>query len=318
MFVSDFNFNMMSSDSEFDDELEEYPRKKFKILNEDNSSSHSSSLCEIKVEHIEESSQNDNDIIDTYNFGDFNCQNIKDDILSSEESDINNDYIENKYDSESDEYVPISDGDFELEKYMVDNETSYSEKIKEEFVDDDFDENNETDFKLVGLDDDIHDLLDKAYQDKAYQDKNDDLSENKDDETSYQNDVKEFEKTVLEEVCKNHFDILPENWIETTHKSGMPIYLHKKTRVVSLSRPYFLGPGDPKSHLAPLSAISCLQYRKGLASKVVIKQEPGLESSAALGDILIPNAKVETAQENIIKESLTHEELQDYCKSLFK
>ena len=34
---------------------------------------------------------------------------------------------------------------------------------------------------------------------------------------------------------------LPEGWIGVNHKSGGIVYLHKKTRVVTWSRPYFIG-----------------------------------------------------------------------------
>lgn len=54
----------------------------------------------------------------------------------------------------------------------------------------------------------------------------------------------ERDKTVLITKGQNHFDILPEGWIQVTHNSGMPLYLHKTTRVCTLARPYFLGPGS--------------------------------------------------------------------------
>ncbi|KAG8237953.1 hypothetical protein J437_LFUL016298, partial [Ladona fulva] len=56
----------------------------------------------------------------------------------------------------------------------------------------------------------------------------------------------EREKVVLEEKGHNHFDVLPEGWVQVTHNSGMPIYLHKPTRVCTLSKPYFLGPGSAR------------------------------------------------------------------------
>jgi len=45
---------------------------------------------------------------------------------------------------------------------------------------------------------------------------------------------------------RDPFDILPEGWLIITHTSGMPIYLHKHLRVVTLSRPYFLGRGSAR------------------------------------------------------------------------
>lgn len=46
------------------------------------------------------------------------------------------------------------------------------------------------------------------------------------------------------ELGYNHFEMLPEGWIKIIHKSGMPIYLHKATRVCTFSRPYYLGQGS--------------------------------------------------------------------------
>lgn len=51
-------------------------------------------------------------------------------------------------------------------------------------------------------------------------------------------------KIVLDEKGRNHFEVLPEGWLQATHNSGMPIYLHKTTRVCTTSKPYFLGPGS--------------------------------------------------------------------------
>jgi len=301
--------------SDSDESLDNFPRKKTKI-SDINEQSFDRDIS------IEEGSQNYDDIeMDNY-FDDKN-QNLENNQNVSSEVSEDDDYNVNNYeDSESEDYVRISDGEFELEKYVI-NETNSKtdEKTDGESVKDvgvgvnDYNNDEERmtkTHKPISIDnDELYDLLDKSYKDKNKPHN----EHNKKVVTP--DDYKEYEKTVLEEVCKNHFDILPENWIETVHKSGMPIYLHKKSRVVTLSRPYFLGPGDPKSHLAPLSAISCLQYQKGLENKEIIKNEPDFRVSKH-GDMIIPNAKVETAQENIIKESLTHEELREYCQSLFK
>lgn len=48
----------------------------------------------------------------------------------------------------------------------------------------------------------------------------------------------------LLEKGHNHFEVLPEGWVQVTHNSGLPIYLHKTSRVCTISRPYFLGPGS--------------------------------------------------------------------------
>lgn len=314
---------MVSSNS--DSDQEKCPRKKLKIhenyskqLSETLNLSNSSLFNKNVENPVLENSQNEkltNDLAIIFNGQKLN--NIE--AESSEESDSDNIY--NVDNSESDDYVPISDSEFELEKCVINktnteitnNKNTCTDSIKDDVCK--IDESNDTSTvcpkSTVVDNDEVYDLLDKAYQNK-----NEDSNENKKKGVT-NDDFKEYEKIVLEEVCKNHFDILPENWIEATHKSGMPVYLHKKTRVVTLARPYFLGPGNSMSHLAPLSAISCLQYQKGLESKEYIKNEPDFQVSK-LGDMIIPNAKVETAQENIIKESLTHEELREYCKKLFK
>ncbi|CAL1276992.1 unnamed protein product [Larinioides sclopetarius] len=74
----------------------------------------------------------------------------------------------------------------------------------------------------------------------------------------------EKEKVILKVRGRDHFDVLPEGWIEVTHNSGMPIYLHKQSRVCSVSKPYFLGPGSTRKHEIPVSAIPCLHYLREL------------------------------------------------------
>lgn len=72
------------------------------------------------------------------------------------------------------------------------------------------------------------------------------------------------QKIVLEEKGVNQFEVLPLDWMLVRHYSGMPVYLHKATRVCTLSRPYFLGKGSARRHDVPLSAIPCLSYRRAL------------------------------------------------------
>lgn len=69
-----------------------------------------------------------------------------------------------------------------------------------------------------------------------------------------------------------YFEVLPDGWIEVTHSSGIPVYLHKTTRVCTLSRPYFLGPGSVRNHEIPLAAVPCLHQRK-IKENEVIRQK---------------------------------------------
>lgn len=69
-------------------------------------------------------------------------------------------------------------------------------------------------------------------------------------------------KTVLKNRGRPPTEPLPDGWIMTFHNSGIPVYLHRETRVVSWSRPYFLGTGSIRKHDPPTSSIPCLHYKK--------------------------------------------------------
>ncbi|XP_047538344.1 microprocessor complex subunit DGCR8 [Vanessa atalanta] len=71
-------------------------------------------------------------------------------------------------------------------------------------------------------------------------------------------------KIFLEEKGINQFEILPLDWMMVRHYSGMPLYMHRPTRVCTLSKPYFLGKGNTRRHDIPISAIPCLAYRRAL------------------------------------------------------
>ncbi|XP_046385920.1 microprocessor complex subunit DGCR8 [Ischnura elegans] len=150
--------------------------------------------------------------------------------------------------------------------------------------------------------------------------------------TSESSPYEEREKVVLEEKGHNHFDVLPEGWVQVTHNSGMPIYLHKPTRVCTLSKPYFLGPGSARKHEVPLSGIPCLQYRRALEKEQIEKRknikdefltpkepcENGLRSNGdQTSPPALPSARIETAQENKAQQSLSYAQVQEYCKKLF-
>merc|ERR1719228_1355900 len=68
-------------------------------------------------------------------------------------------------------------------------------------------------------------------------------------------------KLVLEEPGQNEFEVLPLGWVSVTHNSGIPLFLHRDTRVVTTSRPYDLGNGSVRKHNLPISAIPCFSYR---------------------------------------------------------
>ncbi|XP_078277334.1 microprocessor complex subunit DGCR8 [Rhinoraja longicauda] len=82
-----------------------------------------------------------------------------------------------------------------------------------------------------------------------------------DEETSVQPMMTKI-KTVLKNRGRPPTEPLPDGWIMTFHNSGIPVYLHRETRVVTWSRPYFLGTGSIRKHDPPQSSIPCLHYLK--------------------------------------------------------
>ncbi|KAL9895841.1 microprocessor complex subunit DGCR8 isoform X1 [Glossina fuscipes] len=98
-------------------------------------------------------------------------------------------------------------------------------------------------------------------------------------------------KTVLEEKRHNHFEVLPEGWVQVTHNSGMPLYLHRKTRVISTSRPYFLGTGSARKHAIPVGSIPCLNYRRALDEETeaeLQKSQELVKSNEIIASEVIP------------------------------
>ena len=70
-----------------------------------------------------------------------------------------------------------------------------------------------------------------------------------------------LKKLILEERGHNMFEVLPEGWMSVTHNSGIPLYLHRESRVVTVSKPYDLGNGSVRKHNIPISAIPCYAYK---------------------------------------------------------
>ena len=48
----------------------------------------------------------------------------------------------------------------------------------------------------------------------------------------------------ITEKCPHHNIPMPEGWITVTHLCGIKVYLHRESRVCTVSRPYFLGPSS--------------------------------------------------------------------------
>ena len=64
-------------------------------------------------------------------------------------------------------------------------------------------------------------------------------------------------------------------------------------------------------HPIPINAIPCLSYKKALET-----EEEAVKEKEKNGSIF-PAAKVESAEENLKRASLTADEYRDYCQKLF-
>jgi len=221
--------------------------------------------------------------------------------------------------------------DFDLgprEFHVLDKFEAADKEGGEESDSSSYNEDVDSDSEAEIHEDEIDAMLDEGLngesQARKKQKRNDGSAQDNSESLSYE----EREKIVLEEKGKNHFEVLPENWVQVTHNSGMPIYLHKPTRVCTLAKPYFLGPGSARKHAVPISAIPCLHYSKALdkdkdeeqqsndlATSSAAQEGGGAAAAAAATDI--PCARIESVQENQAAHSLNGIQLREYCSKLF-
>ncbi|KAK6055889.1 hypothetical protein COOONC_06606 [Cooperia oncophora] len=101
-------------------------------------------------------------------------------------------------------------------------------------------------------------------------------------------------KYVPERLEHDHFMNLPEGWARITHNSGMPVYLHRKTRVISLAKPYFIGTQGVRDHRIPVTGVPCLHQRKVLERDAALAKEAEKQKNIA----------TESALESEIKQKL--------------
>lgn len=113
-------------------------------------------------------------------------------------------------------------------------------------------------------------------------------------------------KTVLKKRGQDYFEVLPEGWIEVTHLSGMPLYLHRQSRVCTVSKPYYLGNGSVRKHEIPISAIPCLQYRREIQKE---RQQGDQQQGDSVG--------LETVQDHKREKWLNSNDVREYCEKLF-
>lgn len=115
-------------------------------------------------------------------------------------------------------------------------------------------------------------------------------------------------KSVLIKKGQDYFEPLPEGWIEVTHSSGMPIYLHKQSRVCTASKPYYLGGGSARRHELPITAVPCLYYQRELGKEEKMKEQ--------VGEVK-PNVNLETVSDHKRENWLTIDDFKKYCEKLF-
>ncbi|EYC02575.1 hypothetical protein Y032_0099g3189 [Ancylostoma ceylanicum] len=160
---------------------------------------------------------------------------------------------------------------------------------------------------------DVHDILEEAV-DKI-------KKENADSDSA-----RIVWKYVPERIEHDHFMNLPEGWTRITHNSGMPVYLHRKSRVVSLSKPYFIGTQGVRDHLVPLTGVPCLHQRRimerdaALAAEAENQKKMESETSETTLEseikqkLIAPAVKIERQEDYL----LTGEEYRKYAEKLFK
>uniref|UniRef100_A0A915MNJ4 Microprocessor complex subunit DGCR8 n=1 Tax=Meloidogyne javanica TaxID=6303 RepID=A0A915MNJ4_MELJA len=141
-------------------------------------------------------------------------------------------------------------------------------------------------------------------------------------------------KRVLEYRANDHFNVLPDGWVEITHASGLPVYLHKPTRVCTFSRPYFIGRSSIRKHKVPESAITCLyqkKYQDEVEASLKAAQDPSVVNEDGMnkdvgedssnntlpGKLITPNVRVKTELDQR-KMQLTADQLYNYAKDRFK
>lgn len=189
----------------------------------------------------------------------------------------------------------------EVNKFHILDETEENEES-----------DNSGDYDSDIPDDEIEKMLEEALEKKKRKAAEAGLDA-EEDKIPFEEKIKE----ILIEKGQNHFDVLPEGWIKVTHNSGMPLYLHKTSRVCTLSRPYFLGPGSVRKHQIPVNAVPCLSYKKALDKEKEIDQNNTVLFNENC-DQELPNARIETVQENLQTQNLSPEQVREYCRKLFQ
>ncbi|CAG0879257.1 unnamed protein product [Darwinula stevensoni] len=170
----------------------------------------------------------------------------------------------------------LDDASAELGLSMVSAIPSSNERVfdlLDELPDEDDDEGEEDDLESSEGEEisqeEIDQLLEKGVDDQMRQEQ----EEQAEKEKERMKNVVERVRLIVKDYPENPLELLPAGWIKVTHFSGMPIYLHKPTRVCSFSRPYYIGSASVRKHHVPESAIPCLHYRSFKEKEAAAAQE---------------------------------------------
>ncbi|CAL2029212.1 unnamed protein product [Caenorhabditis brenneri] len=239
--------------------------------------------------------------------------------LLGEESDIEdpNEEIKEQQDME-----PTNE-DFEEEKNVfkaeVDDEVEYSQSFAEEMkyqddINDDSSNANDVEFDPTDFEDE------KSRSSLPVDEKNSiDLDEDEENTGSDEQttpgagectNFTPTEKIVLNRVDLDRDTPLPEGWTLINHHSGMPVYYHKFTRVVTHSKPYQVE-GMIRDHEIPISTIPCL-FREIMNKKhadLAIEEEKCPMTYEQKQDFL----KISTNE-----KTLTPDQYREYCERRFE
>ncbi|KAK5977674.1 WW domain-containing protein, partial [Trichostrongylus colubriformis] len=183
-----------------------------------------------------------------------------------------------------------------------------SESISQKTLDEDQELEDEDDLYDDALD--VHDILEEAV-DKIKK------------EAEESEPIPVIWKYVPERLEHDHFMNLPEGWARITHNSGMPVYLHRKSRVISLSKPYFIGTQGVRDHRIPVTGVPCLHQRRVLERDAALAEEAEKQKNVTAEStleseikqkLIAPAVKIERQEDYL----LTGEEYRKYAEKLFK
>ncbi|OQV13069.1 putative Microprocessor complex subunit DGCR8 [Hypsibius exemplaris] len=127
---------------------------------------------------------------------------------------------------------------------------------------------------------------------------------------------------------------LPEGWTVLTHESGLPVFFHQPTRVLTFGKPYALddvppgqptGNATPHSHAVPMDAVPCFSGRNR-ENRSVSQGDGGtnpiVENSFTLDAGFSSDSSggcgtVSSVSAPDYPACLTPDELRDYCSGRF-